>query len=288
MLSQTNVVILAITAHHASREPYKKSFREQMKNSPIDYKLVYGTAKSNDFPEREPLEDELFFDVDDRREYMVLKNQAMFRWALEHGYTHVFRCCDDTVLHPDRLLQHLPLLAQHDYAGTFCGHGSCGGRIFALRYMDYCHGGVGMLLSCKAMERLIANSWGGPDAVPWPDMVEVLPNHWNPGYVKYWDDLWIGEVLKGNLRYGDRRRNNIYENYGDISVYDDPNLFAYAFPFDRDAVIATHEEKAMGHSELNLIIPPFSSLTDKVKHIRGTQESTQKIEIINSAAWCCT
>jgi len=290
MPSQINVVIMAITAHHSSRTSYQQEFRERMKDSPLPYFLVYGTAKSNDVCERLPLVDELFFDVDDRREYMVLKDKALFQWAINNGYTHVFRCCDDTVLYPSRLNHWLPLLSQHDYAGTFCGHGNItdetgNSAIFAIRYMDYMHGGVGMLLSKKAMERLIADKWPGPDVVPWPDMVEVMPNVWNSGYVKYWDDLWIGEVLKGHIRYGDRRRNNIYENYGDILVYDDPNLFAYAFPFDKNKVIATHEEKAMGHSELNMVIPPFSSLKDKIGHIE-TQSSTNKIEIISSAVRC--
>lgn len=258
------ILIGVITAHHESRTPYVEKMRARLKDSPIDYKFVYGSAASNDLPNREPLADELFFDVDDRREWMVLKNKELFKYAMANGYDFVFRCCDDTALYPERLLQHAPLLALHDYAGTFCGHGNYGGKIFCLRYMDYCHGGVGVWLSHKAMNRLLADDWKGPTPSPYPMEMEVMPGIWHPSYDTYWDDLWMGEVLKGNLRYGERRRNDLYNNYGDIMVYDDPNLFAYAKPFDRDKVISTHEEAVMGESLIAETIPPFSSVTDKI------------------------
>ena len=241
-------LIAFLTAHHPSRDPHVVAQRERMKNSPIDYKFVYGTAKSNGVPDREPLLDELFFDVDDTKAYLVLKNKAIFRWALDHGYTHVFRACDDSVVYPERILQHSELLEKHDYAGTMCGYGviASTGQIFALRYLDYMHGGVGIWLSTKAMTMLLADDWKGPFSSPYSKTIELTPGYdFKGSWHIYWDDLWIGEVLKGNMNYNDPRRNNIYRNYL-VHVYDDPQMFASSNPFDPEKVISTHSLDQMG------------------------------------------
>ena len=155
------VLIAFITAHHPSRVSHVTSQRERMQGSPLPYKFVYGDVKTQaGVSERAPLADELFFPVNDTKEYMVQKNKAIFRWALENGYDYVFRACDDSIVYPERIIQHFEVLAKHDYAGTMCGYGKLAGTppgegIFALRYLDYMHGGVGIWLSAKAMNLLL-------------------------------------------------------------------------------------------------------------------------------------
>jgi|GEM_PF-1683053 hypothetical protein len=262
----SKVLIGFITAHHASRNPHVAAQRIRMANSPFDYKFVYGSASSQKeaIPFRSSLSDELFFECDDTKPFMVLKDKALFQWALDHGYEYVFRACDDTVVYPERLLQHLDYLKKHDYAGTMCGYGAMAGTgaVFTLRYLDYMHGGVGVWLSRKAMEMLIADDWKGPYSSPYSNQIELTPGTYFKGsWGIYWDDLWMGEVLKGNLNYNDPRRNNIYGNYL-VYVYDDPSLFASNKPFDSDKVISTHSIEQMGMSDVKPL--GFSTLDNKM------------------------
>ena len=262
----SKILIAFLTAHHVSRVSHVIAQRACMKNSAVDYKFVYGSAASNGMPDRALLEDELFFDVDDTKPYLVLKNKAVFKWALEHGYDYVFRACDDTVVYPERLLAHFDVLKDHDYAGTMCGYGVLPGHgVFTLRYLDYMHGGVGIWLSRKSMEMLIADDWKGPFSSPYSKQVEITPEYFFKGsWHIYWDDLWIGEVLKGNLNYNDPRRNNVYGNYL-VHVLDDPTRFASNLPFDAAKVIATHSLEQMGTSDVKP--EPYSTLTGNMKFI---------------------
>src|SRR5271167_4678552 len=223
------ILIGFITAHHTTREPHVAIQRERMKGSLIDYKFVYGANSSQEYPRpyRAPEDDELFFECDDTRPFMVLKDKALFQWAMDRGYDFVFRACDDTVVYPERILQNINLLVPHDYAGTMCGYGMIPGQgVFTLRYLDYMHGGVGVWLSRRAMEMLVADDWKGPHSSPYSKQLELTPGYWFQGsWHIYWDDLWMGEVLKGNLNYNDPQRNNVYGNYL-VTVLDAPNLFA--------------------------------------------------------------
>lgn len=252
--SNTKSVLIAfITTHHPSGAAFVVEQRERMKNSPLPYVFVYGDAKSQEgVPDREPLADELFFPVNDTKPYMVHKNQALFRWALERGYDFVFRAAHDTIVYPDRILKNFDVLSKHDYAGTMCGYGAVNATkdIFTLRYLDYMHGGVGVWLSERAMKMLAADEWKGPYSSPFSTKIEITPGQWFDGsWNIYWDDMWMGEVLKGNLNYNDPKRNNMYENYL-VHVLDDPTLFASNTPFDSSKVIATHNPKQMGETAL--------------------------------------
>ena len=261
------ILIGFLSAHHNSRAVHVHAQRARMKNSPIDYKFVFGNPLTQTEPcmNRYPLEDELRFDnVDDRKEFLVDKDKALFKYALDNGYDFCFRACDDTIVYPERILQNLELLAQHDYAGTMCGYGMLPGQgIFTLKYLDYMHGGVGIWLSKKAMEMLLADNWKGPWSSPYSKQIELTPGHFFKGsWNIYWDDLWIGEVLKGNLNYNDPRRDAIYQNFL-VSVLDSPELFASNNPFDKDKVIATHSLDQMGTSDLQPCT--FSTLTGTLK-----------------------
>lgn len=260
------ILIGFLSAHHNSRAVHVHAQRARMKNSPIDYKFVYGNPLTQTgVMNRYPLKDELRFDnVDDRKEYLVQKNKALFHYALTNGYDYVFRACDDTIVYPERILENFDLLKQHDYAGTMCGYGMLPGHgIFTLKYLDYMHGGVGIWLSRKAMEMLLADDWKGPYSSPYSKQIELTPGYFFKGsWNIYWDDLWIGEVLKGNLNYNDPRRDLIYQNFL-VSVLDSPELFASNNPFDPDKVISTHSLEQMGTSDLKP--GTFSTLTGTLK-----------------------
>lgn len=278
---KTKILIGIIASHH--RTQFVEDFRKRLEGSVLDYKFIFGDPKTQ--PGclwRAPKEDELFFNICDRKDWMVLKCKALFHWALEHGYTHVWRCCDDSVIYPDRLLALAEAgLDKVDYAGCICGYGNFYGKAFWLRYLDYMHGGVGIWLSAKAMRRLLADEWRGPYSSPLPAELQITPDSKFKGsYNIYWDDLWIGEVLKGNLSYNDPRRNELYTNYGDIVVYDNPHLFASYHPFDESTVVARHSLDQMGTSQFSTI-EPFLSNRDEVArlHLDWTKEKCVLTEI---------
>lgn len=275
-LDPKKVLITFITTHHPSAIPHVAAQRERMKNSPLPYVFVYGDLKSNIEPvSRQPLADEVFLPVNDKKEYMVLKDQAIFKWAMDQGYDFMFRACHDSIVYPDRIIKNFELLRKHDYAGTMCGYGAMAGTkdVFTLRYLDYMHGGVGIWLSRRAMEMLVADQWKGPYSSPYTTKIEITPGQWFDGsWHIYWDDLWIGEVLKGNLNYSDPRRNDIYDNYL-VNVLDDPTLFASNTPFDPNKVIATHSPEQMGES--NIKPKPYSTRTGTVTLLNVNWGKTQ-------------
>ena len=187
----------------------------------------------------------------------------------------MFRACHDSIVYPERIIKNFELLRKHDYAGTMCGYGAMAGTkdVFTLRYLDYMHGGVGIWLSRRAMEMLIADQWKGPYSSPYTTKIEITPGQWFDGsWHIYWDDLWIGEVLKGNLNYSDPRRNDIYDNYL-VNVLDDPTLFASNTPFDSGKVIATHSLAQMGES--NIKPKPYSTRTGTVTLLNVNWDKTQ-------------
>ena len=264
-----------ISACHKSRQFHVERLCKEMHKwekwgLDFDWKVVFGDPISQQsdnlwIPKEHLAEALIFPDIDDTRRWMTLKNQAIFEWALEHNYTHIFRACDDSVVFPHRLLNHT-VAFRHDYFGTMCGYGNIAEveGSFVLRYLDYMHGGVGIGLSAKAMQRLVADKYPGPDNSPYPNDIHILPNHAvRGGWGTYWDDLWIGEVLKGNIPYADDRRENTYYNYADngIEVYDNPKLFASNFPIDFKQVIAHHSLDQMGKT--NLTPGPFSTVFSK-------------------------
>jgi len=88
--------------------------------------------------------------------------RELCRWALEQGYTNLFKCDDDTYVWVDRLLASSG--PEFDYLGF--SHGSW-------HYPPFASGGAGFWLSRKSMQ-VIAES-------------ELDPNRI--------DDVWIGERL---------------------------------------------------------------------------------------------
>lgn len=223
----TNKILLGIiTAHHPSRQPYRDRARATfLRSSALDHVFVMGRPGRPDSAE-ESYHDTLYVDCPDEREWMVLKNQALFRYVLDQGYDYCFRCCDDTWVYPERLMN--AGLEGFDYAGQMPCKLSLGGAFKVwMAHFDHMHGGCGIWLSRKAMEMLVADKWPGPERKGLPELVDVGMKLMVKPQPIEWDDLWIGEVLKGRLAIDDPLRQDSLRAYNQngIEVYEDSLLF---------------------------------------------------------------
>lgn len=227
MHPQLKVFIGIITAHHPSRLKYQeRARRDWLPAWTDDYKFYFGRGPNG---EVKSTGDEVWLDCPDSREYMVLKNQAMFRDALENGYDYCLRICDDTFVNIPNFLRIQHDLAPFDYAGMMpCKLAILGSMKMPMRHFDYMHGGCGIWLSKKAMTMLAEDKWIGP-VLPdsWPNEVEIGFGLKAPMSRTFWDDHWIGEVLKGNLPYNDPAREQVSEAYSrmGINIFEDNMMF---------------------------------------------------------------
>jgi hypothetical protein len=90
----------------------------------------------------------LAFDVPEGGEYLSLKTQAFCRWALKlPTWDYLYKCDDDTLIHPSRFAAYLPSL-QDDYVGGKWRPQS-----------DYASGGAGYFLSRRAAEIIAHATW---------------------------------------------------------------------------------------------------------------------------------
>ncbi len=138
-----------VEAIRATWQKYAKAF-----SAYVDLKFFYGTGGN-----RKPDADEVFLNAPDDYAKLPHKVKAIYLWALENGYTNVFKCDDDTFVYVDRLLA--SGFEHYDYLG-YCwpSHG------------NYISGGPGYWLSRRAMKIVTKN--------------EV--NDWA-------EDKWVGRVL---------------------------------------------------------------------------------------------
>jgi len=227
------ILIGIITANHVSRAPYIDIQRNDLFESPLNYVFVFGNGKSPKFK----MIDSLSVPCDDTRPYMVLKNQALFRYALDQGYDFCFRICDDTRVFPERLQE--AHLESYDYAGNMTAKIQAGPVKIPMRYLDYMNGGCGIWLSRKAMQMLVDDEWKGP--------IRKFPDNLDMGFGLHlnmepwdWDDRWIGEMLKGNLAWDDPKRVNAFQAYvlNGINVYENDLLF---FNDDPNLPVSIHD-----------------------------------------------
>lgn len=234
-MRRSDILLIFLTAYHPSRWHRRQVLLEQcLKDSPLDYKFVFGDEPFSGDRERCGIRDEdfLYAPGSDAKKFMHLKNQAAFKFALDQGYSHVLRCCCDTWVYPDRILK--AGLENYDLAANFPLNFKLGGVLSVpwLR-MSRPHGGCGIWLSRKAMEMLVADEWNEHYLDSWPEKIDVgfgieysLPDRW------LWDDFWISEVLQGNLAYNDPLRNQPWAAYTaqGINVYSDDMLFENSEP----------------------------------------------------------
>lgn len=90
-------------------------------------------------------DDEITLKVPDTYETLWQKTVYSTRWALKHGYTHIFQCCTDTYV--DARLLFSTQWRSVDYLGRYAGN----------QIPDILHGGYGYWLSPKSA-KLIANT----------------------------------------------------------------------------------------------------------------------------------
>lgn len=255
---RSSILLGIITAHHPSRWWYRVGARQTfLKNSKLDHVYIFGNPPVPDWPvEREP--DELWVDCDDRKEYMYYKDQALCHYALDNGYSYLFRCCDDTQLFPDRIAA--AGLENFDYAGQMPCKFSLGGTFKTwFRVFDYMHGGTGIWLSRKAMQMIVDDKLESV-VCDMPDKINVGYGLTTVGHKTWWDDLRIGEVLKGLLPWDSPIRDQpvlAYQKNG-IAVFEDSDLF---YESDPSRPLAIHDPGVIKKNEGR-----FDSLQRQIRH----------------------
>jgi hypothetical protein len=229
---RSSILLGIVTAHHPSRWWYRVGARQTfLRQSKLDHVYVFGRPPLPDWSILAPPEpDELWVDCDDRKEWMYHKVQALCQYALDQGYSYLFRVCDDTQLFTERLAE--AGLEPFDYAGQMPCKFSLGGTFKTwFRIYDYMHGGTGIWLSRKAMQMIVDDKLESV-VCDMPDRVDVGFGLSTVGHKVWWDDFRIGEVLKGLLPWDSPVRDQpvlAYQQNG-ISVFEDSDLFYESDP----------------------------------------------------------
>jgi hypothetical protein len=92
-------VLIAVVNCH-SRLLYQQCIRETWLPLVQGADVIFFLGPSD----RVAHQDEVFLNCDDSYEGLPSKVQAIVRWALDNGYTHVLKCDDDVVLKPREVL----------------------------------------------------------------------------------------------------------------------------------------------------------------------------------------
>jgi hypothetical protein len=131
--------LIAITTSHATagRRSYQTAWRSRIP-AHFDYRYFIGE------PQTIIDEDVITLPVPDSYANLTLKTLGIVSYAYDAGYTHVFKCDDDTFIVPDRLV-----VPDCDYTGH------CRVNPPHNDGIDYCHGGRGYWLSRKAMKAIL-------------------------------------------------------------------------------------------------------------------------------------
>jgi hypothetical protein len=228
-MSEAKILIGFLSAYHPSRWHRRQIIRDQcLKSSPLPWKFVFGDELYPGDRERcgIPEDEILHAPGSDMKTHLALKNQELFRYALENGFDYCLRCTDDCWVFPDRVLK--AGLEAFDIAGAFPCKFKLGGTFsLPFKYLNYPHGGCGVWLSRRAMEMLVADHWDDHYLDSWPEMMDVGFGIKFPKPPHYWDDVWIGEVLQGNLAYNDPLREQPWDAYraNGVSLFEDEMLF---------------------------------------------------------------
>ena len=128
-----------------------------------DYRFMIGAPCTLTHPDEEYARESNGNIVPDDFSSLPRKVHASYRWVLEHGYTHVFKCDTETWVHITRLLN--SDFARASYIGYVPPY---------VKVRQYAHGGSGYWLDRAAMEAVVR-------AIP--------PRGGN-------EDEWVGDVLK--------------------------------------------------------------------------------------------
>jgi hypothetical protein len=127
----------------------------------VDYKFFIGGPQFVD--------DEVSLDVPDDYLSLSYKTQAAHRWAIEHGYSHIFQTFTDVYVRPERLLAAaVEYGPEKEYVGFVL--------MDPTTNQPYASGGAGYLLTARASAFML-------DADPLEDWAE---------------DRWTGIIMRRN------------------------------------------------------------------------------------------
>lgn len=176
----------------------------------VEFRFFVGTGCSTS-----EQNDEICLEADDR--YQTLKVQAMFKWALKHGYDFVFKCDIDTYVRPRSLLQ--SGFEKHNWLG---GYGS---------KETGPYGGSGYWLNREMMNQLQGDIDDARTSRPWDE------------------DRWVGAnlIYKGFSPELDNRYDSIGEPHNIREDFITSHLYArqgsYSGPVAPPPVLLSSNER---------------------------------------------
>jgi hypothetical protein len=135
--------LIAVTTCHAFRDradAVRQTWGAEVEGADIHYFLGRGAAQHPD---------EVILDCDDGYHHLSAKTQLIRRWALEHGYSYLWKIDDDTYVRPERLLGNG--FGTLDYVGRLRGPS---GNYPGPYASGFCYG-----LSRKSLELLAPLEW---------------------------------------------------------------------------------------------------------------------------------
>ena len=257
-----SVVAAILTAHHPSRYHYRQVARQSfLKDCPIPYKFIFGDAPfPGDWDRTGLRENEIIHaSGSDDKHYLHLKNQAACRWALEQGAQFLWRVMDDTWWFGDRILK--AGLSAYDYAGNWPCTLRLGGAFrVSMAYYDFFHGGCGIWLSRKMMQRIVNATWRDDYLAAWPNDLNIGFGLTVPKLDHPWDDFWISEVIRGQLAWDDPLRMSPLDSYNaaGITIFEDCQLF---LDDDPERCLSIHDPGVVKRTGER-----FASLERQIRH----------------------
>ena len=278
-MSEPRILLGYLTAHHPSRWHYRQILRAQcLQNSPLPYKFVFGDPTQLNDWDNTGLDDKeiLYAPGSDHKKFLHLKDIALFKYALENDFAFCYRGCDDSWTFVDRLID--AGLSAYDLAGNFPCRLRLGGTFsIPFRYWNYAHGGVGMWLSRKAMEMIIATPWDEHHLDDWPDQLDVGFGLMLDKPTWYWEDHYLGEALQGNLAWNDPLRRDPWAAYTaqGINVLADEQLFVNDNP---NLALAIHDPGRMKRND-----DKFDDLMEQIKQKNIAAAQAQRVQEVSNA-----
>jgi hypothetical protein len=194
------------------------------KNSPVEVRFILGQSKLR---RRQPLPDELLFNVPDDYNGLVHKVKALITWAHEHGYDHILKVDDDCNFRPERIRFNA------DHAGHWAPPTPLISGSGPNCPTGFIHGGSGYILSRRSMGVLAASP------------ITSISEDW-----------WVTDTLNRNGIRSQDRSSHIFQR----RIYKDP------FPvlptkYNDIAVCAEFAPPEFGKVHRNFIANPIDAMS---------------------------
>lgn len=173
-------IIIALQACHCLNVLKDAQRQTWMRNCQVEYKFFMGRweppnnyfnpgarlpGRKDDaerYKKPEQKADEIWLDMDDRKQELSAKAVEIIRWVFEHGYDYVFKCDIDTYVRTDRLLS--SGFETQDYIGFPIN------RMWRGRRTQYGQGGAGFWMSRDAMKAFLESD---QSHIPFEDAEDV-------------------------------------------------------------------------------------------------------------------